>query len=108
MGRIKEVYIELKREYKDFDEEDMPYLFEQYVKKHYPAMEEKDTLNVYMIHKSTACELLKGFYRNPEIFINIQLEELLERHYASKNRQYYVVNDDIDLVGYSIKNVNEF
>ena len=32
MGRIKELYIQLKREYPDWDEEDLPYLFEQHVK----------------------------------------------------------------------------
>jgi hypothetical protein len=32
MGKIKSVYIELKRQYPNWDEADMSYLFKQYVK----------------------------------------------------------------------------
>jgi len=107
MGKIKEIYIELKREYKDFNEEDIPYLFQQYVNKHYPEVIIRND-NIYSIHRSDAIKMIEGFYRKPEIFINEQLAELLERHYASKDRQYIVVADHIELIGQCIKSVNEF
>ncbi len=34
MGCIKEIYIQLKRDYPNWDDKDLPYLFEQYVHKH--------------------------------------------------------------------------
>lgn len=107
MGKIKEIYIELKREYKDFDEEDIPYLFQQYINKHYPEVIIRND-NIYSIHRSDAIKMIEGFYRKPEIFINEQLAELLERHYASKDRQYIVVSDHIELIGQCIKSINEF
>jgi len=106
MGKIKEVFIELKREYKDFDDEDLPYLFEQYVKKNYP--EQMKHNNIFTIHKDTAIKALEGIYPHPDMFSREQLKEALERHYASKNRQYTVVSDNIELKGQCINNINEF
>ena len=106
MGRIKEAYIQIKRDHPNWDEEDMPYLFEQYVKQKFKNMEEKE---VFEIHRSTAIDLLLGTYRSPQIFTNLQLADMLEEEFESKNRAYLVKEDHLELNSTrKINNVNEF
>ena len=108
MGRIKEIYIELKREYRGWDEQDFDYLFKQYVKKMSKEMNNEYN-EFYQIHRGTAIEMLLGIYRNPSIYTNLDLADKLEKHYASKQRCYIVKEDDLELQGKNvIRNKNEF
>jgi hypothetical protein len=70
-------------------------------------MEIKST---YELHRSTAVTLLLSVDKLANNYTNLRLAELLEEKFAdkSKNRDYIVKEDDLQLGAKSIKSVKDF
>ena len=58
----------------------------------------------YEIHRSTAITALLVKERQPLMYTNIQLADLLAEAYTEKNRFYIVKEDDLPLEGKNIIN----
>jgi hypothetical protein len=51
----------------------------------------------YELHRSTAVQILLSVDKNPTLYTNLKLAEMLEKHFPEKPRSYIVKEDNLPL-----------